>query len=854
MPPRSRILVQRISSLDLPILPFLAPRVFKPWPHFIRKSHSTSQELNPDASFHGRADEYSYQPSDGNNAKPPQGVRDEEFQRRFKEIWSSDHTEQISSEAAETQPRKGTDNTSSTDWKGVLNTNRLQTTRVKIDGQKLSKDRTVQKQSHISTKKQFGRRLPTTRPKFVRLTPSITSTESRFSNFWNKSFALLHLRHYRFLRNRRFPRFRIALRKEESQRLRRELLEDSSTISSISKIWETVSLADRSKVWPELLLAALSQNPDAALKLLRAINSPPYLPSYAVSDTLDFISCHYLRSKRSIDADKLRSIFDAVMDLVRKGPQGYLELTQNMIYLLLSSLDAASCQKFYLKLVEINHPLHKNTLMQFASRLGHFGEVDLAFKAMQRLREMGADFNSPQMASICTTLLHHESWETHSSTAKPMVSESSLFEFMLQSGFKPNIITFNVLIQNALRIWDYETAWRVHDMMAENGVDADGFTYSILLNDAKLYQDEQTIQSVLELVRKKGLQNAHITTDFLHAIFLLHPGRYLRPSTRYVATATTKQAPDAWDEMCPIYCKYFKIEPLLHLIPSSLSYRDILTSSASAVVDDANSPIIAKDDKIGGTDLKDPSIPTLFVMLVGLLNSFTKPRDSKLFYEHFQGLVAAGDPAVAGFMETPHIYNIILLALGQFSENTSMCSRLIGDMLPPKTLVSGSEDASISSDSQGKMMKIPKPDIYTWSILLKVFIDSQQARAAEKVLSLMQSHNITPNHVTWKSLVSGYARMNDPIMVAKTLSRLQDAGIESEEITKKALELTKDHTALIATMRAERPKRSARKGKILRQTFEVLDRAAEVMEDDQKEASTPAEPAEAKDSKEPIVR
>ncbi|RFU29886.1 hypothetical protein B7463_g6416, partial [Scytalidium lignicola] len=904
MPPRPRVSAQHLSALDLPILPFLAPRVFKPWPLIARKSHFTFLELTRHASLRGTVLELQHAHSlGGDNSLPPligteehdhqlnqssikdnhgahgppsksgqedsihtgkprqpiyngnsQYAADEEFRRRYEEIWGTSRTnKQCHPTTTETDPNDGADNTSSTVWKDVLHANRTQTTSLGENGRKAlgnGKDRT---QSQASKRKRFGRSLPSTRPKFVRLTPDIGSTEDGFSSFWNRNFALLNLRHHRFMRKGRpTPRAKIVLRNEMSQRLRNELLEGGS-ISSISKIWQSAPSIDRHHIWPELLLTTLSRYPDSAIKLLTAIYTTPYLPSYAVSDTLDFITCRYLQNRENVDVDTLFSIFEGTLDLIQKAPHGHLELSQNTIYLLLSSLDATRCKALYLALVESSHPLHQNTLMHFTSRLAHLGEIDLAFAALQRLHRLGTDFNSPQMASICTTLLHHESWASDSNAFKATISESDLFEFMLQCGFKPNIITFNVLIQNALHIGDYETAWRIHDMMSENGVDADGFTYSLLLHDAKLYQDEQAIQHIVKLVRQKGLRNAHIITDFLHAIFLLHEGRYRRQSTKYTASATTKEGPDVWSKMCPIYCNYFKLSPLVHLIPNSLSYREILISSASVGGDSTSPPISTIGDS-----LRDPPVPTLSVMLAGLLNSFTKPRDAKLFYEHFQSLVLAGDPTATSLVQNPHVYNGILLALGQFPENTSTCSRLIGDMLPPKLLSPvKSEDISASSETPKVTVRVPKPDIYTWSILLKVFIDNQQPRAAEKVLSIMQSHNITPSHVTWKSLVSGYARMNDPIMVARTLSRLQDAGIETDEIKQKAMELTKDHTALIAAMRAEKPKlRSARKGKIFKQTFEVLDRAAEFMDEDQKMASdsSPAGTMKTSDSIEPIVR
>lgn len=904
MPPRSRVALQNLSSLELPILPFLAPRVFNPWPPLGRQSHFTTRELSKITS---RTESHELRPTlssgddhhvsrpvsldeqlhrlergtvntkchEGESSPGPSDSQhtgrtgrawssslsstDEVFRRRYEDIWGNNHgSRQLhpskSSGASKTEAETTEDSTRFTALGHVVGIGRVKSSGLKVMRQKASRFRRVRVQPGSLKRRGYKRPLQLTRPKFVRLSPNTGSVESGYSSFWNRMFAVINFKHSKFRGYQRSQKVNLTLRYAESHRLKRALLEDSP-ISTLSDIWLTIPELNRSQIWLELMLMTLARYPDSALKLLMATYTSPYPPSYAVTDALDFVSCYYLQDRENVDLDRSYSVLETILNLLRQGPPGYLELTQNTIYLLLSNLDGAHLKTFYLALLNSNHVLHQNTLMQFISRLARFGEIDLAFGGLQRLRSLGVDFNSPQISSICTTILHRKPKNSSSNSADARVSDSELFEFMLQCGFKPNKITFNVLIQNAVHSGDHETAWRIHDMMSENGVDADGFTYSILLHDAKLYRDEQAIQNIIEMVREKELQNAHIITDFLHAIFLLHPGRFRRPSATQVSSVP-EEGPHVWDRMSAVYINYFKSAPLARLIPDGLPHREALISAASREAQNMRVATTELDyngqapvsESQPEEALSEPPVPTLFVMLVGLLNSFTRPQHAKLFYEHFHSLVLAGDPAVSSLVQTPRLYNIILLALGQFAENTSACSRLIGDMLPPK--ISTSNNDGDISDSSSEMndagVKIPKPDIYTWSILLKVFIDNQQARAAEKVLSIMQSHNITPNHVTWKSLVSGYARMNDPIMVARTLGRLQEEmGVEAEDITRKALEQTRDYTALIAAMRAQKPKlRSARKAKILKQTFEVLDRAAEVMKEDRKQAPFPAQEVE----------
>jgi hypothetical protein len=54
MPPRLDLLTKRWSMFDLPILPYLAPRVFQPWPCRRRAVHSESQAIRKEQDVVGR--------------------------------------------------------------------------------------------------------------------------------------------------------------------------------------------------------------------------------------------------------------------------------------------------------------------------------------------------------------------------------------------------------------------------------------------------------------------------------------------------------------------------------------------------------------------------------------------------------------------------------------------------------------------------------------------------------------------------------------------------------------------------------------------------------------------------------
>jgi pentatricopeptide repeat protein len=97
----------------------------------------------------------------------------------------------------------------------------------------------------------------------------------------------------------------------------------------------------------------------------------------------------------------------------------------------------------------------------------------------------------------------------------------------------------------------------------------------------------------------------------------------------------------------------------------------------------------------------------------------------------------------------------------------------------------------------------PMPDVYTWSILLHIFMKHGQARAAEKVLTMMEARGVIPNQVTWNSLAAGYARMQDIGMTVGVIDRLEKAGFQADQFTKSGIAQIRDRRALIEAMKAK---------------------------------------------------
>jgi pentatricopeptide repeat protein len=292
--------------------------------------------------------------------------------------------------------------------------------------------------------------------------------------------------------------------------------------------------------------------------------------------------------------------------------------------------------------------------------------------------------------------------------------------------------------------------------------------------------------------------------------------------------------------MLQVYREYFQIWPLARIIPSfHENYPDQSSSEDISSVE---------------TDLWYPSAPTIRVMILGFLSECNNSGEAKQFYDHFQDLVLSRDPAVESLTATTHVWNMILLTFAKFPDRLPDCPNLVGDMLAlsktsPKEPESRGEDRKSESDKEGISITdtdlappsdpqessprvpdwTPKPDVYTWSILLKIFMDHNQPRAAEKVIELMTSNNVKPNIVTWSILAAGYARLQDPTMAVDAVDRLEKSGFSANDLTMRGLYRVRDRRVLIEAMK----RKDARKITATQAWMDTLKRnLREGMEDD----------------------
>ncbi|CCU82380.1 unnamed protein product [Blumeria hordei] len=505
-------------------------------------------------------------------------------------------------------------------------------------------------------------------------------------------------------------------------------------------------------LWPEFIAKLISDHVDQALDVLEAIlkTTPTASPIFfsAISDILHCIIVHNFKlDNNKCPSDNAIRICRFILGL---PPNMFQPLSNHSMFILLSHLPRDYLAQFYSFISNIDkQELTTWTLMHFISKLAKLGDVDMAFEAMQKLMNSGCFINGQNVLSLCTSLLYESSL-----AAGTNCNTSMIFQYMLKSGVRPNIFIYNVLLYSTIKSVEPKKAWDVYYVMVDSGIQPDTVTYSILLNDAKKRMDSVAMQRIMNIIRDSGQTSKYIVTDVLHTILLLHQ-RMMSKKRPELESAHSRHA--VFDKMLEIYVEHYELEPLTHIIPGLAKAYPLPKRLRKS-----NPPWY-------------PTSAVLSVMLTGFL-SVVSAHGAKLFYEHFRELVRSGDPAVASLVKNTYIYNNILMCYYNYEERAKDAPDVIADMISPTR-----NDVGVVAVGDRVAHTPAKPDIFTWSILVKIFMRLQLTRAAEQVLIMMQRRDIHPDNITWTSLISGYSRIQNAKMTGDAVRRLKLAGYTPDD-------------------------------------------------------------------------
>ncbi|OLN82219.1 Protein Rf1, mitochondrial [Colletotrichum chlorophyti] len=571
------------------------------------------------------------------------------------------------------------------------------------------------------------------------------------------------------------------------------------TVEQAISAWDSWTAQKRTERWHILMFSTLWSCPDRALAVLRATTQNFTPPGYAVKDAVHFLAKWQSRLYGQEHTNHASSLCDLLIEFVNETPSNHIRLRQNTIYSICKSVDIDRVESLYHCLVGKGHKLHAHTLLHLASQFAHHQtHRELALQlAIQAIEFNGADLNSKQWSSLCTSIL----------TIKPEdvkknedFSAADAFGLLLEHGFVPNMVNYTAVIRSLCLTSQVWTAWEVFQVMRRHHIEPDSVIWSTLLDGGKRALSASTIERVVQGVAAHDAIDVPFLNDLLFSV--LH---FSEAEARDRQKSRPGAVP-AFGPMLHFYAKVFPLAPLQALVPMDLT-RYLDASNGMELPADWELPrqlFPALDTAMSAVPEKlNPTGATLGIMFIAYVKSLSQPINLISLYAYFRQLVSNGSPVATNFVREKgtFVYDAVIKALCEHPGMLRAALDIIGDMLKD-TLEERNKGTGGSAADAATAPLHPPPSVYTWSILVHGFMFHKEKASGERILTTMRQHGVEPNLVTWNTLVAGYARNQDVNKTVQSLQRLEAAGLEADDYTLRAFSRLVNKEAALRKMEA----------------------------------------------------
>ncbi|KAI0407649.1 hypothetical protein F4802DRAFT_552784 [Xylaria palmicola] len=562
--------------------------------------------------------------------------------------------------------------------------------------------------------------------------------------------------------------------------VRSKVTPDEGDTASMRTAWLRLDEDAQERSWPQMILNAFKSDPHMLPTLIESTFNPSRCPSYVVEDLLYLVFRRHrleLRKGTSPDSAQTHLEFKAIVAfLLNNCPPKYLSLEQVVLHSFLSRLPTSQLFPHYQLLQSIEHPLHANTLLHVASRFAkRFDKKILAVDILRLLTDMpGFDINTPSAASVCTSLLTLDENEPlpNEEEALPDV----LFEFLVERGFRPNLLGLSALMRNFCIRGHLDTAWKVFDLMLQYGLQPDPYVYSILLNGSKQSLDLASIEQIFHIITSNYAWSPILLTDFLGIISS-------KFETHSELGRRQRKANSAWPHMLKLYDKFFYRAPLQKLITLPLICWFVRKKVPPNRGLTPTTMLAKSMERRPEDQLLQPDTLTLCLMMGACIRSLPNSELVAQYYMHFQRLVDRKDPTALSILKEQGTWvaDIFLRAFLQFRESIDFAMHMLQKMI---------ENADREEGQIGIHLLHRPPTARTWTIVLSGLKNHRKASAVEAAFKLMNSICLSrPSLPTWTALIQAFAQDGNVEGLVKAIWVLEKAGLKPDDRVARAFEI-----------------------------------------------------------------
>lgn len=534
-----------------------------------------------------------------------------------------------------------------------------------------------------------------------------------------------------------------------------ELFKNGDDVENVRKIWENWSL-EKKRRWPEIVLWMLPGPHRATSVFLAASNMKPLPHISMLADVLSYLE-KFGADDRAADAELAELHGSLVKTMLEARDWSHVHKSDRCLQLLLRHASPSEVFKLVQRLRLRKYAFGPLSLLQVALFFTKAEKPRLAIQMLKYMVERGYTLESDEALQVCGDLLKLDTVED-----RPNGRNFRLLPKLLQLGLVPNVLVTNIIISNATKSGDTEVAWNIFRYMQEEGITPDAHTLLHLLLDASERNDTVRIRNLFEYIRARPDLKHHraLASATLH---------YLR--TKYFNLQRNPSA-ELYGQMLEVYDGIYNMEPLVDL---GIAHADWLQSTLEPK--------------------PRPTTRSLGIMALAYLQVERNPQIILNVYHRFNQLVEAGDDDIAPLAEGDYVYNGFITALSRHPSTLHECIRVIEYMLQPFPRLPP------YMPHHSRRLKKSPPTSRSWILLMMAFFRNKRELAAGKIAMMMQARGIEFDAKTYNVLIGGFSHAEMGKEAVEWLEKMMAANVPTDEWTFKALARSTDRGVVAQEIR-----------------------------------------------------
>jgi pentatricopeptide repeat protein len=333
--------------------------------------------------------------------------------------------------------------------------------------------------------------------------------------YWNHHFAKLNARHDTTLTHRHTPST-VPNLNFRAQKWAARILHSNG----FKHLDELAALLGHNwqRKWMHALLWTLANSVQDTIRFLELTHTSPYLPAAYITDALTYYVSFYTHSDMSDDARN--HLLNVLCTLLERPGTSPLQLSSGTLRHVLALCSKDQVLQLYHAITENGTLLHWNSRLHLSSCLAQHGRFDQALDTLLDAVLHGADVKSLQFESRCADMLRKAANQPDG-----LRVSLRLVQNLSDIGVQLNLQLCNIVMLNAVEAHDLKTAFTIYHSLVDNNLKADEYTHAILLKGCKtLIEDSDNLNTAIrQAIADVEVQRLDVVaTEIVHCLYLHH--------------------------------------------------------------------------------------------------------------------------------------------------------------------------------------------------------------------------------------------------------------------------------------------------------------------------------------------